>query len=190
MIKASVKMDLRFPEIATQKILQRIMTEIIKPDIEGRMRAGTDIEGNPHKPNTPQTRINKGLRGFPSSVPLIASGQLNKSFVINLKGDNAVVMYPAGIRKPDPGIKTNYRAVLSGNQRQRFDYQVKRKGRPAGAQRVMGNNELADILQNQGVHGHKYPFFGISQKAEEEAVQLVKNIIQKEIDKNAGRKTV
>jgi hypothetical protein len=172
MIKASVKMDLRFPEIATQKILQRIMTGIIKPDVEGRMRAGTDIEGNPHKPNAPQTRINKGLRGFPSGVPLIASGQLNKSFVINLKGDNAVVMYPAGIRRPYPSVARSNR------------------GRPAGAQRVMGNNELADILQNQGVHGHKYPFFGISQKAEEEAVQLVKNIIQKEIDKNAGRKTV
>ena len=167
MIKASVKMDLSFPEIATQKILQRIMTEIIKPDVEGRMRSGIDIEGNPHKPNAPQTRINKALRSFPSSVPLIASGQLNKSFVINLKGDNAVVMYPAGIRRPYPSLARSNR----------------RKG--TSSSRVMGNNELADILQNQGVHGHKYPFFGISQKAEEKSVLLVKKIIQKEIDKNA-----
>ncbi|NCD18221.1 MAG: hypothetical protein EOL91_13145 [Actinobacteria bacterium] len=179
MIKATVKGKLSFPDfgVSLQKELEKVMTQIIRPDIQGRMKSGIDINDANHKPNAPQTKINKFLRGLPSQTPLIATGQLSKSFVINLKGNNAVVMYPAGMRNPTPPIKKGF-----------YVRQPKNK-KPAKPQKQITNNQLGDILQNKGVAGHKYEFFGISKKAEEEAIEFMKKKIDK-ITKDARPRTI
>lgn len=165
-IVIKTKVDMKFPDIATQEMLEKIMIKVIRPDIEGRMSAGINISGEPHKPNTPQTIKNKAARGLRTTPPLIASGQLFSSFRINLVGDNKVVMYPAGTRQPYPIARTKQR-------------------RKAGArkalkpQKVMDNNELGDILQNK----NNYEFFGISDEAEDEAMKMMVRLIHEAINR-------
>lgn len=167
-MKATVKVNMRMPRILTQEYLEKIMTRVIRPDIESRMTKGISISGTAHKPNTKETLINKGLRGLKTDVPLIASGQLRSSFRINLIGNDKVVMYPAGERKPYPPIKSKYR--------------LKKKSKTVTRPNMLNNNELADILQNQGVKGgHKYEFFGISKQAEQKSMAMMVKFIEEAI---------
>lgn len=154
-IKATVKMNLSFPELNLQEQLEEIARKVIVPDIEGNMIQGTGIDGVPHKPNTEATKKAKSRKGLRTEPPLVASGQLLKSFQISLVGNNAVSIAPRGVRRPYSGNKAT----------------------------LMNNNDLADMLQNQGVggSGHTYNFFGISIKAENEAMKFMFNYIKKAI---------
>ena len=169
-------MNLDFPIFVTQPELEKIAKTIIVSDIQEKMTSGVDLNNNAHKQNTNATRINKGLRGLSTRVPLIASGQLLSSFRINLVGDNAVQIMPRGTRKPYPKIKSKYRL---------------KKVKSSSSQNPPTNYQLADILQNRGVRnsGHKYEFFGISLEAEGKAMKWMHNYIEKAI-KRGGRKTV
>lgn len=168
-INIKTKVDMKFPNIATQEFLEQIMLKVIRPDIEGRMTKGININGRPHKPNAQKTRDVKARRGLRTDPPLIASGQLFSSFRVNLVGKNAVVMYPAGTRQPYPIMATLKR---------------RKKGARAALkpQKVMNNNELADILQNKGLpNGTTYEFFGISKEAEKGAMKMMVKFIDEAI---------
>ena len=176
MFKGKVKINLDLPIFKLQKQLEEIATKVIRPDIQKRMKKGIDLSGNPHKQNTPATRVNKALRGLRTDVPLIASGQLVSSFRVDLVGEDTVRISPRGLRRPYPKVKTKYRT---------------RKKSYAGGKEQPTNYELADILQIQGVKngGHKYEFFGISDEAEGKSVKWMSNYIKKAI-KDGGRRTV
>lgn len=157
MIKVTTKLNMSFPEIATQDWLEQVMEKVIKPDIEARMRAGVDINGGNHKANTQATINAKLKKNLSTKVPLIATGQLQKSFRIKLEGDTKVSLSPLGTRYKTPGI---------GGKR-------KEKGHTA----TIGNNELGSILQND----KGYNFFGISAEAETKSIQYVAKLINKAI---------
>lgn len=156
MIKTTVKMSLNFPLLNTQEQLEKIALQVIVPDIQANMSAGVDINGSAHKSNVESTRKWKIRKGLRTSPPLIASGQLFSSPRVTFVGDNAVSIMPRGMRRPYPGDKTGG---------------------------MMTNTELADILQNQGGRnsGHRYEFFGISRKAEQEAIKFMFRYIEKAI---------
>jgi hypothetical protein len=180
MIKVSTKMNFSFPDFAeAQKELEKIAVKIIVPDIQGRMKTGVSISGTPHKPNTAKTRLYKALRGLSTAVPLIASGQLLNSFKVNLLGDKMVSIMPRGLRVPYPPIKTKFRLI------------GKAKGTKRGisSSSTMTNTDLADVLQNKGVHGTKYEFFGISDEAEGLSFKHMFEYIKKEIIRG-GKKFV
>lgn len=155
-IKTTVKMNLNFPLLNTQEQLEKIAKQIIVPDIQAHMTQGIGVDESPHKRNTESTGKSKSRKGLRSDPPLIASGQLLKSFQVNLVNDNAVSIMPRGTRNP-------YRGDKKAN--------------------LLTNNALADILQNKGVRngGHRYKFFGISLKAEQESMKFMVNYIKKAI---------
>lgn len=160
-IKASVKMNLNFPLFNTQEQLEQIAKKIIVPDIQGHMTAGVGIDESAHKPNLSETIRAKSRKGLRTSPPLIASGQLFRSFKVSLFGKTAVSIMPIGVRSPYSGDKSS----------------------------VLDNNTLADILQNKGVgtFKHKYNFFGISLRAEGDAIKFMVEYIKKEIENGRQR---
>ena len=174
----TVSVNLNLPKISTQPQLENIIERIIRPDIQKKMQNGVDINGSPHRKNARSTVVNRGLRGLKTAVPLIASGQLRSSFRINLVGDNAVRLFPAGLRNPYPKIKKKYRLT-------------KRKSKKQSSEDVPTNQELAVILQKEGVKAtnHKYEFFGISEEAEDKSLKFMIRYINKAI-RDGKRRTV
>lgn len=169
-INVKVKMDLKFPKLTLQEHLMTVMEKVIRPDIAARMNTGINISDGQHKPTSPAWRKEKLLRGLRADVPLIASGQLRSSFKIEKVGKTGVVMYPSGIRVP-----YRSRALVSG----------KRRKKATKIPAPLDNNTLADILQNQGLKdGTTYEFFGISNRAEKDALELMNKLVERDI-KNA-----
>jgi hypothetical protein len=167
-INVKVKMNLKFPKINLQEHLLIIMDRVIKGDIVARIRTGINISDGPHKQTSDAWRKEKLLRGLRADVPLIASGQLQSSFKIEKVGKTGVVMFPSGIRVPYQS-----RALLSG----------KRRKRATKIPAPLDNNTLADILQNQGLKdGTTYEFFGISDRAEQNAMSLMNKLIRRDIE--------
>ena len=181
-------MNLSFPDFGdAQAELEKIAKKVIVADIEGRMKAGINLSGGSHKANARSTRINKGLRGLRTAVPLIASGQLLGSFRINLIGDKTVQIMPRGTRSAYPDIISRYRMR---EQTKVGHTAVQKHLKKVRQQEITPTNyELADILQNQGVHGYKYEFFGISDEAEGKAMEQMFKYIKKAI-KDGVRKPV
>jgi hypothetical protein len=159
-----VEGKVQFPKFNFQPELEKIATKVIRPDIQKRMKDGINISGGSHKPNASSTILYKALRGLRTEVPLIASGQLLSSFRIAFRDKDSVVIYPAGLRRPYPKIKKEFR-------------QKKTKKIKLSSNDLPTNNELADILQNQ----RKYEFFGISEEAEKKAIKFMETYIKKAI---------
>jgi len=169
--KFSVNLDL--PVLEAQEQLEIIAERIIKTDIAQRMNKGIDISDGKHPKNKKSTLDFKKKRNLKYKVPLVASGQLRKSFRVLLKGDDSVIISPRGTRRNYPKPKG-----------------AKRRKRGVGQRSQPTNHELADILQNKGLKdGTKYEFFGISDKAEIKAMKFLNNYIRKAI-KRGGRRTI
>jgi len=162
-ISVKVKMNLDFPILPSQDDLMEIAQKVIIPDIQGRMNSGIDINGSSYGSLDSKTIKAKQKRGL-QTVPLIASGQLRRSPKASKLGSNAVTIVPAGVRYAT---------------------------RPS--ERIITNQKLGDILQNQGVRssfGKRYfEFFGISLDAEGKAMKMIEQFIERAI-KRGGRKTV
>jgi len=180
MINITTKMNLSFPDFGeVQKELEKIASKVIIPDIQGRMESGVSISGAAHKPNSTKTKINRFLHGFSTTPPLMASRQLYSSFRISLLGDKAVQIMPRGTRQPYPTMTSKMR--VRKQSKVGHSSVQKHLGKIHKAQNTPTNYELADILQNQGVHGHRYEFFGISDQAEGLAMKHMFEYIKKEI---------
>jgi len=161
-IKVKVKMNLNFPDLILQDELLHIANKVIINDIGGKMGTGVNISGQGYGPLDPKTIKQKQKKGFRTN-PLIASGQLRRSFRAVKSGENAVKISPEGMRYS------------------------------TGSGSPIGNNELGDILQNKGVrtkYGKRFfEFFGISKEAEIEAMDYMNKTIKKRI-RDGGRKFV
>lgn len=176
MAKSHIQIDLNLPNIKInlQKQLFEIANKDIVPDLQTRMTGGIDIDGNPHPQNKASTRVYKALRGL-KTEPLLASGQLRKSFKVAALSKASVEIFPAGARRPYPSIKSKYR--------------IKKKRKSSGSNMTVKDNfALARILQEQGVRGgHKYNFIGVSVRAEKRAFERMKDFVEKAINIGADR---
>jgi hypothetical protein len=142
---------LSFPKIKTQDELVDIAEKVIIPDIQGRINNSIDLGGKKYRALAQSTRDMKAKREY-RPEPLMATGQLRKSFKYNKRGESTVVITPSGVRKSFHGEK------------------------------IMSNKELTEILQVKGVRAKAgrrfFKFFGISREAERTALDFMEKTIK------------
>lgn len=161
-VKANMKINLNFPELKLDKELMKIAKRVVIADIEARMDEGVDLNNKVYDENAKSTIKYKSKREL-RTEPLLATGQLRRSFKAKSNKGNVVIIRPSGKRRSWFG------------------------------ERVLANSELVDILQNKGVDSKRgkifFEFFGISDDAEKNAISWMNSYINKEI-RLGRRKTV
>lgn len=144
--------NISFPNIVTKELLKEVAQEVIIPDIQGRMNSGLDINHNNYRSLSPITIAIKTKRGL-RTEPLLATGQLRKSFITISLG-NRVIIFPGGIRRDSGKMLSN--AELGD---------------------ILQNQGV-----NTKSGKRYFEFFGISSKAEKDCIKFVADKIRKLID--------
>jgi hypothetical protein len=148
MIKADIKTKIKMPNFDFTSELLTIAEKTVIPDIVGRIDTGQDLNGRVYENLSDKTIAHKAKKGHRLD-PLIATGQLRKSFEFKRAGMNKVLIWPSGDRKETSESNADIADILQ-NQGVRT-----KKGK------------------------RFFEFFGVSEKAEGKAINRIKLYIKR-----------